>query len=337
MSNRDFNIQEIARLAGVSKATVSRVLNNKPDVSAKTREKVEKVINKYNYTPNARALAFSQQKNMTVGLVFTHNEAETLSNPYYAELIQGILKKARETGYHIILSYFLEDDCFRLVRQKAVDGLLILTPDSGLKEKLTQLQKTKIPLVSTARIPGMENIHYVAVDEYNAAIKIMEHLIYLGHKKIAYISGPYGLYSSQARLQGYLEALKRHDIPYDPELVTNGDTSIMSGTEAMKTLLNKKKKVTAVFAGSDMMAIGVKRALEEEGLSVPGDVSLVSTDATDIAACLEFPLTTTKQPTRLRGELAMEMLVDLIEGREVKRNIMLPMDIEIRRTTGINL
>ncbi len=329
MDKKPASIQEIAKLAGVSKATVSRVLNEKPDVSPETRKKIEDVIARYDYYPNARAQAFSYQKNMAVGLVFTHDEASTLSNPYYAELIQGIMRKARETNYHITLTYFLDDDCFRLVHQRAVDGLLILTPDSSHKEKLQQLMELDIPLVSTARVIGLNKLRYVAVDEYSATMKIFDHLFSMGHVNIGFISGPRQLYSSNARLRAYKDALKKHGVPFDPNIVAYGDTSVESGRRAMKDLLYKGKKLTAVFTGADLMAIGARHAIEEMGLHVPEDISLVSTDATDILKCLDVPVTTTKQPTRQRGELAMGMLVDLIEGREVPNSIMLPMDIDV--------
>ena len=335
MSGMYISMKKIAELAGVSKTTVSRVINNRPDVNPQAREKVEKIIQESGYYPNSIAQAFSCQKNMSIGLVFTHDEAATLSNPYYAELIQGILRKARDTNYHIILTYLLNDDCFRLVYQKAVDGLLILTPDSSHKEKLRELMKLGCPLVSTAKVPGLNTLHFVAVDEYGATLKIIEHLIALGHRNFGYISGPKSLYSAQARLRAYKDALQKNGLPFDPDLMAYGDTSVESGATIMKELLQKGKTMTAVFAGSDMMAIGAKHSIEEAGMRVPDDISLVSTDATDISQCLDVALTTTKQPTLLRGELAMKMLVDIIEGRETPKNIMLPMDIAIRKTTSI--
>lgn len=341
MAEREFDnalsIQEIAKLAGVSKTTVSRVINNKPDVKPATRKKVEDVINANHYYPNARAQAFSQQKSMTVGLVFSHDEAYTLSNPYYAELIRGILEKARETNYHVLLTYLGEGDCPMLVRQRRVDGLLILTPDSTHKEKLKELMRLGMPVVSTSRVPGLAELHYVAVDEYNAACKIVEHLILLGRRRIGMINGPKALYSTSARLKGYRAALKKYNISYIPEIVAYGDTSIENGRQIMQKILQTDKTVNAVFACSDMMAIGAKRAIEEAGMRVPEDISLVSTDATAIADCLDAPLTTMKQPTQKRGELAMQMLVDMIEGREVPQSIMLPMDILIKKTTAAAL
>ncbi|MCR5073499.1 MAG: substrate-binding domain-containing protein, partial [Clostridiales bacterium] len=186
-----------------------------------------------------------------------------------------------------------------------------------------------IPLVSTARVIGLNKLRYVAVDEYSATMKIFDYLFSMGHVNIGFISGPRQLYSANARLRAYKDALKNYGVPFDQNIVAYGDTSVESGRRAMKDLLYKGKKLTAVFTGADLMAIGARHAIEEMGLHVPEDISLVSTDATDILKCLDVPVTTTKQPTRQRGELAMGMLVDLIEGREVPNSIMLPMDIDV--------
>jgi len=334
MTQKKLSIQEIAHLANVSKTTVSRVINHKPDVKPETRQMIEDIINANHYYPNALAQAFSQQKNRTVALVLSNHEAYVLSNPYYAELIQGIMQKARERNYHLILSYFSEDDCFALVRQHQCDGVLVLTPDSTHREKLEELIEMNIPVVSTARVPGMTDLHYVAVDEYSAACKIVEHVLLLGHRKVGVINGPKPLYSTSARMRGYRAALKKHGIAFRPEIVTYGDTTPESGRDNMKKLLETDGGITAVFVCSDMMAIGAKKAIEERGMRVPDDISLISTDATAIGGCLDAPLTTMKQPTIRRGELAMQMLVDLIEGREVPMSTMLPMDIVIRKTTA---
>lgn len=335
MGQEKLNISQIAKLAGVSKTTVSRVINHRPDVNAETREKIEAIIQEYEYCPSAIAQAVSHQRSMMIGLVFPDGETEAFSNPYYAELMQGVLKKAREKGYRIVLSYLRDDDCFTLARQKIVDGLLILTPGSNHREKLEDLLQMGVPVVSTARVPGMTGLHYVAVDEYSASCKIIEHLISLGHRQIAYIGGPKTLYSGGSRLRGYQTTLKKHQIPYDPLLVELGDTSMQSGYQAMERLMRKHRKFTAVFACSDLMAIGAKHAIEKHGLRVPQDISLVSTDSTAISDYLDAPLTTMKQPTHERGEQAMRMLIDLIEGKTVQDGIMLPMGIVIKETTQV--
>ncbi len=333
MLQKDTNIQKIAELAGVSKTTVSRVINNRPDVNPETRKKVEEIIEDLGYYPNAIARAFSRQKSMSIGLVFPNDESRPFSNPYYAELMRGILGEAREKHYRVILSYLQNGDCFLLARQKIVDGLLVLTPGSDHKAKLAQLLELGIPLVSTSRVPGLKNLHYVAVDEFGASCEIIRYLISLGHRRIGFISGPKTLFSSGSRLRGYRAALKKAGIPCDPGLVAFGDTSAESGERVMGQFLDGGKQMTAVFAGSDMMAIGAKHAIEARGMRVPEDISLVSSDATDMADYLETPLTTLEQPTFQRGSQAARMLIDMIEGRPVPDSVTLPMGIAVRKTT----
>lgn len=333
MAEKAITIQEIADLAGVSKATVSRVINDRPDVNPETKERIEAIMNERGYFPSALAQAFSNQRSMMIGLVFPDDETHAFSNPYYSELMRGILGTAHERKYRIVLSY-LEKDCFILARQKSVDGLLILTPGTDHKDRLTELLQLGIPVVSTSRVPGMTGLHYVAVDEYSASCQIVEYLVSLGHKRIGYISGPRTLFSSTSRLRGYTAVLKKYGIPYDSNLVGYGDTSIVSGEVAMNKLLDSTD-VTAVFIGSDLMAIGAKHAIEARGLRVPEDISLVTSDATEIVNYLDTPLTSMNQPTFQRGALAMEMLLDMVEGKEVKDYIMLPMDIAVRNTTNV--
>lgn len=327
-------IQKIAELAGVSKTTVSRVLNKRPDVNPETRKRVERVIQESNYYPNSIAQAFSQQKSRSIGLVFPDNEVDALSNPYYAELMGGLLEEARAKNYHVILSYLMNEDSLNMAKKKAVDGLILLTPRSEHREKIEELLEIDIPLVSTSRILGLNNLHYVAVDEYRASCEIVEHLIALGHRKIALIDGPKTLYSSCSRLLGYQKTLEKHGITYDPSLVAFGDTSVTSGSKLMGNLIESGNQVTAVFACSDLMAIGAKHAIEAHGMRVPNNISLVSSDSTAISDYLDAPLTTLKQPTHERGILAMRMLIDMIEGRPVKNQIVLPMGIVIKKTTG---
>ena len=328
------NIQTIARLAGVSKTTVSRVINHRPDVKPETRERVEQVIRESGFCPNAIAQAVSQQRSMCVGLVFPNDEVNAFSNPYYAELMRGLLGEARLKKYRVVLSYLMNGDCLDLARQKLVDGLLILTPGSDHREKLEQLLALQIPVVATCCVAGMPALHYVAADEYGASCELMEHLVSLGHRHIGFIGGPKTLYSSRRRQLGYLDTLKKHGIPCDSGLVAFGDTGIRSGREIMEDFLRKDDRITAVFACSDLMAIGARQAVEAHGMRVPADVSLVSSDSTSIADYSDAPLTAMDQPICERGEEAMRMLIDMIEGRPVKKKLILPMGITVRGTTA---
>ena len=326
-------ILEIARLAGVSKTTVSRVINKQSNVNEETRRRVEKVIEEYNYIPNARAQAFSTQKSMTIGLALTSDAADIFENPYFADLMKGIFQESRRNDYHVIITYLAHGDSLSLVNRKLVDGILVLTPGRDSRDELKELIDTGIPIVASSRVEGLPELHYVAVDEYDASCKVMEHLIGYGHRRIGLILGPKRLYSNNARLRGYKNVLKKYDIPFDSELVRFGDTSANSGYDQMNGLLNTHRDMTAVFACSDMMAIGAKRAVEEHNLRIPADISLVSSDGISLSELLGIGLTTMNQPTYERGRLATEHLIRMIRGEDVGDSVMLQMDISFHAST----
>ena len=329
MEQKNINISEIARMAGVSKTTVSRVINKRPDVKPVTKEKVERIIRESGYCPSAIAQAFSKRRSMTIGLVFSDSEADAVSNPYYTELMRGVLDEAREQRYRVVLAYLMDNDCLNLVRQKTVDGLLVMTPSSEQLEKLREIQQLHVPLVSTSRVQGLEDLHYVAGDEYSTCCKVVEHLISLGYQRIAFIGGPEGLYSNRSRLQAYRDMLEAHKIAYDPAIAAFGEVSFASGREIMKKFLNGGHQITAVIAFSDLMALGAKQTIEQQGLRVPGDILLTSTDSTAISDYLNASLITIRQPTYERGRKAMEMLVGLIEDTPVEDHIVMPMRVTI--------
>lgn len=332
MEQKNINISEIARMAGVSKTTVSRVINNRPDVKPVTKEKVERIIKECGYCPSAIAQAFSKKRSMAIGLVFSDSETDAVSNPYYTELMRGVLDEARKQEYRVVLSYLMDNDCLTLVRQKTVDGLLVMTPSSEQRDKLQELQELDVPLVSTSRVMGMESLHYIVGDDYGACREIVEYLISMDRRRIAFIGGPECLYSNRSRLKAYQDALAAHQIPYDPAIVGFGAASFSSGREVMSGFLGTGHDITAVIAFSDLMALGAKQTIEQRGLRVPGDVLLVSTDSTAISDYLDASLITIRQPTYERGRKAMEMLVGLIEDRPVEQHVVMPMGVLTRDT-----
>ncbi len=328
----DISISEIAAMAGVSKATVSRVINNKPDVGAKTRERILDIMKYTNFHPNARAQSLSQQRSRIIGLVFPYDEVFTFSNPYYSDLLKSILSTIRSAGYRVMLTY-IGSDSETAVNQKLVDGLLVLTPGSDRRSELFDLMKLGIPMVSTARVEGLDDLHYVATDEYSASKKITNYLISLGHTCIGFIGGSQSLYSTSRRLKGYTDALTENHIAFDDSLIEYGDSLMESGNRIASGFFKAHPEMSAIFSCSDMMAIGAKHAAETFNLRIPEDVSLVCTDGSTVADYLDAPLTTVRQPTVERGRLAVDHLISLIEGRDPGPSVELPTDIIIRGTT----
>jgi DNA-binding LacI/PurR family transcriptional regulator len=331
----NITISQIAEIANVSKTTVSRVINKKPDVSVKTREKIEGIIKQYDFTPNAFASAIHSKKSDTVGLVIPYDENYVFSNPYYSEIIRGVSSELKRARRHLMLVYSKDNDFTTLIRQKRVDGIIIVSPGRNHIPIIERLLEMDVPIVSTSRIPDISEVHCVALDDYKGACMAVGHLASLGHRRIGFINGPKTLASSMDRLKGYRDILGRHSISYDETIVINGDTSIESGYSIMHELL-KDQSLTAVFAASDLMAIGAIRAITEYGLQVPHDISIVGFDDMPFSAYLNPPLTTIRQEAYKRGRTSGKMLIDLFAGKKVKMRSELPVELIVRNSTDIS-
>jgi len=325
-------IGEIARMAGVSKTTVSRVLNNKPDVKPETREMILNLISEYGFQPNAFAKAISLQKSHTVGLIIPYKADYIFSNPFYSEVMRGVSTETSKRGYHLLLCYTHKENYVDIFQQKRVEGFIVISPGSTHKNIIHKLTEIEAPFVATSKIPGEQNIKYVDIDNFYAAALAMEHLISLGHRRIGLIIGPPVLTSSEERMSGYISTLKKYNIPYKGNLVRQGNGSIESGYAAMGELLNEE--LTAVFVTCDTMAMGAIKAIKEKNKVVPRDISIVGFDDIPLAQILDPPLTTIKQPAYEKGASAARMLIDLIEGKEVTENCILPVDIVVRNSTS---
>lgn len=327
-------IAEIARMAGVSKATVSRVLNDKPDVLPETRERIRALMAQYDFEPNAFAKAISHQRSQTIGLLIAQDPDTVLANPYYAEIIRGVAQEARQTHYHLLLTYAAGGDYDEAVRQKRVDGLILISPSIRDHALADRLEALGLPFVATARLPGRPAIRHVCNDDRGGAAEAVAHLASLGHREIAFINGPETLASSEDRLDGCRAALADAGLAFRPERVRTGDTSIASGYAAMRDLLQKQPDLTAVFVASDLMAAGAVRALEEAGRSVPGDCSVIGFDDIPLAGFLHPPLTTVHQEIFSKGQAAARLLLDQLAGLTGPAQLVMPCHLVVRQSTG---
>jgi len=325
-------IAEVARLANVSKTTVSRVLNNKPDVQPETRDKIKKIISEYDYHPSVFAKAIFHKKSNSIGLLIPYDANYVFSNPFYYEVVRGISLAVNRNGYFLMFCYAEDDNYITALKEKRMDGVIIMSPGSGHKEIINRIRELEIPIVATSKMPGVKDIRYVDVDNYHGARLAVEHLISLDHRKIGFINGPGILASSEDRLKGYCSVLADNSIPYDPNLVRVGDTSIGSGHRAMLSLLNTQD-ISAVFVASDLMAVGVIGAINENGMSVPGDISVVGFDDIPLAGALNPPLTTIRQFACDKGAMATEMLIRLIEKKDVEEISRIKAEIVVRNST----
>ena len=330
----NLTIAEIARMAGVSKATVSRVLNDKPDVLPKTRDRIRALMAQYDFQPNAYAKAVANRRSQTIGLVIAQDPDTVLANPYYAEIIRGVSQEARLNHYHLLLTYAAGGDYDEAVRQKRVDGLILISPAARDHALVDRLDALEMPFVATSRLPGRPDIRYVCNDDRDGARQAVSHLTALGHRIIGFINGSEVLASSEDRMTGYHDALAAAGLPPRPDLVCSCDTSIASGHAGMQTLLQREPGLTAVFVASDLMAVGAVRALEEAGRHVPADCSVVGFDDIPLAGFLHPPLTTVHQEIFAKGQTAARLLLDRLAGRDAPDQLTLPCQLVVRQSTG---
>lgn len=332
------NLEDIARKAGVSRSTVSRVINNEPYVSVKTRDKVLKIIQDVGFTPNPGARMLVTQRTQVIGVVIPRNLSVVFEDPYYfPTLLQGVAEAAQERDYATLLwlgSSNEDEERFyqRIMKNRLMDGLVIASATTTA-DIFKRLLDQEIPIVTVERPTGHEDqISYVTLDNVGAARTAVEHLISIGRKRIATIVGQQDNVDAQDRLIGYQEALNAFDIPYDPDLVATGYFSRRGGYLAMKTLL--KQNVDAVFAASDTMAIGALQALQENGVRVPEDLALIGFDDLPLALLSTPHLTTIRQPIQSRGYQATSLLLDILAGTiQGPRQILLPTQLVIRQST----
>lgn len=327
--------------------TVSRVLNNAGYVSDETREKVLQSAKKLKYRRNGLARNLKRQRTETVGLVLGD-----ISNPYSTELARAVRATLLNRGFSLFIcisEHSAREDiiAFESLANHSVDGIIVATrSNEGGDRYLRETVESNVPVVVIGRDFQHEDVDFVSPDNLKGGFEATRHLIDLGHERIAFIGANLKGGSSLKRLQGYLKALEQHDIEIDERLVTgrNEDVSEIPGYsteeigfEGMKRLLSLPNPPTAVFARNDFTAIGAMSAIKEAGLSIPEDIAIVGFDDIPLAARTSPPLTTVRQPMRLEGQLAAEMLLERIEekDRKPRRERILNCELIVRESTGL--
>jgi LacI family transcriptional regulator len=327
-------IGELAKIAGVSKTTVSRVINHKPDVDPATRQKILALIAEYGFQPNAFAKAVSSKQSNHIGLLIPHKAEYVFSNPFYTEVMRGVSTAADEEGYYLLFCYAHEVNYLDIYKQKRVDGFVLLSPGSFHKHIIEALNVDNVPFVSTAKISAESRMVCVDVDNFEGARMLMEHLTSLGHERIAFIGKP-TLQSSQDRLSAYRSILEKNGMEVDPALALVTDTSsIESGHEYTLRLLRSNRPPTAIFLANDVMAIGAINAAHESGLRVPEDISIVGFDDIPLSNFTNPPLTTIHQPAFEKGMRAAQLLISLLQNHEAPQSVTLPVQLILRKSTA---
>jgi LacI family transcriptional regulator len=329
----DLTLEDIARQSGVSRSTVSRVINNHPHVSDDVRKRVLETIQSTSFYPNLTARALASQRSWMLGLVLPRSVSSFFADPFFPRLTQGIAQACNQFNY--TLGLFLitikedEEKIFpRVSRKGMLDGILVQSGQYG-DQLIERLMGSAIPLVHK------EDVSYIDVDNVNAAYNAVSHLIRLGRRRIGTIAGAANSTVSIDRLEGYRLALIEKGLPVDQSLIVQGDFTEASGYYAMQNLLPAKPD--AVFAAADLMAVGAMRATREASLSIPDDIAFIGFDDLPLAAYSNPPLTTVRQPIYQFGFNAVEILIDLIENNILPaRRVILDTELIIRGSCGTN-
>lgn len=331
-------LEDIAKQAGVSRSTVSRVVNDHPNISDKVRKRVLKIIEETGYRPNVAARALVSQRSQMIGLLLPHTISALFADPYFPHLVKGITKACNQLEYTLAL--FLasspEDEKMiytRIQDRGLLDGVLVQSSHHGHLQIVDQLAESGTPQVVIGRPFYPDQVSYVDIDNANAAINVVMLLLKMGYKRVATITGPLKSTAGQARLDGYREALKRSNRPVDESLIAIGDFTQQGGYIAMQKLLPQRPD--AVFAASDITAVGAIRAIQESGLRVPEDIAIVGFDDIPMPTLTSVQLTTVRQPVEGLGEAAVNLLIELIEnGIQPHRHTILETELVVRSSSG---
>lgn len=324
-------IKDVARLAGVSPATVSFVLSNKGRVSEATRRRVLEAAQKLGYRPNVLARNLVKGKTSTILLCAFIREDRKLST-FYGDLINSLLAAISASGYY--LQMVVKGEFFNghpldkrealldIARNRLFEGLVLLSHWPVQYAEVSDLVREGFPfVVVNQRVEG-EGVSYVDIDHYGGAKKAMEHLLKQGHTRIAHIRGPEGHRHAEERYRAYLDALIEHGIPIRREYVFTGDFRRLSGRKAMEELLNVRPLPTAVFCASDKMAIGALQVAKERGIRVHEDLTIFGFDGIEAVKYTDPPIPTVEQPLGELGKVAAEILVERIQGGETRRVVL---------------
>lgn len=335
-------IVDVANLAEVSTATVSRVINNTGKVKTSTRKKVLDAIKKLNFTPNINAQILQSKQSRIIGMVFPD-----ASSIYFGEIIRGISNYVNQFGYQIIIGSAHDEEeemktVSRFLNGRSVDGLVIMAPSSQNDDLFNLPIRHGTPVVFISVPPEKAGTTTIVLDNFKMSVKITNHLINLGHCRIAFIHGSPHNYDSQCRYSGYIKALEDNSIEVNPIYSIEGYFTEDSGYQACLKLLEVMPRPTAIFAANDAMAIGAIEAVKDYGLKVPEDIAIVGFDDISTSQYITPALTTVRVPLYKLGQVAGKTILQKINSISenqiaVTEQIMIPLELVIRESCGAQI
>ncbi|MBA4383708.1 MAG: LacI family transcriptional regulator [Anaerolinea sp.] len=338
MANKRSTSSDVAKLAGVSRTTVSFVLNNIPDsnIPETTRQKVFEAAGQLNYHPNASGRKLASGKSKMIGLVRLQSTEQVFNDAFLLQVLVGIEQAASKWGFHVLLKHINHsnsDEYSQLITENHVDGIILSGPLQNDPE-LIKLHKEGVPIILLGQMANT-TIPFVDVNAEIGSETAVNHLISCGHKRIAMITNAKLEYSSaQQRRSGYVNALKKSNIQIDELLIKEGDFTPASGFQAMKELLTLSPVPTAVFVASDVVAVGAIQAIKQSGLQIPGDIEIIGFDDIPMAQYFDPPLSTIHLPAFELGKVAGEQLIKMISSNNSEYpGVLLETELILREST----
>ena len=339
VSNEKSTINDVARLAGVSKKTVSRVINNEPNVSKETLSKVTAVIEQLNYVPNPQARGLAFNRSFLLAMIYDNPNAS-----FVTEAMYGALSQCNTSDYELVVHPCesahdkLYDDIIRFLKRAKIDGVILLPPLSQSEELISRLKAIGSDYVRLQSVTSDDSAHSIHFNDREAVSHIAEHLVALGHKDIGFIRGPNTSQSATERYEGFCHALGKHGISLPANRIAMGAYTFQSGVECAEWLLNSDSPPSAIFACNDEMAIGVMAAAKKMGIQIPGELTVIGFDDSPQASRIWPALTTVNLHIREMVSLATQKLLALcdkdIERAASIQSELLPTFIQ-RQTTAV--
>ncbi len=329
---------DVAKAAGVSRTTVSLVLNNVPgvNISEATRQRVLDAARALNYFPDAAGKKLVSGKSDTLGLVLRQNPAQVFADAFLLQVLMGVEQAAAQQSFHVLLRALAPEDTGgyrRLIHENHVDGIILSGPREDDVD-LIHLREAGVPIMLMGQLPGSD-LPFVDIDAVRDAKMAVNHLIEMGHKRIGMITNaPLAYISAQQRRQGYEQALAEHGLAVTPDLIVEGNYTPESGLNAMARLLALPKRPTAVFVASDVVAMGAVRAAKRAGLEIPGDLAIIGFDDIPLAEYFDPPLSTVHLPAYGLGWAAAERLIRIVNREGLDQpGILLSSDLIVRQSS----
>jgi LacI family transcriptional regulator len=331
-------IRDVAKHAGVSFKTVSRVVNNEPFVKPATREKVQTAIDELGYVVSLPAKRLSSGQSFTLGLIF-HNA----SWHYIQDVQKGVLETGRSFGYHTLMHpcdvHRDEDieEILNMVSQRLLDGLIFTPPTDNAEKLLCELEALEFPFISLSPKDRTQDRPFVTTSDKRGALEITNYLLSLEHNRIGFIHGPVEQLAPHDRFAGYQQALAEAGICFDPDLVAYGDDHFSSGVSAAQKLLTIEPHPSAIFSNNDEMAAGAMASIFEAGMRVPEDISIAGFDNIPLAEQIWPPLTTVEQPIFEMAEQATTHLIKMLNSeKDFQGDLKIPTKLIVRKSTARN-